>query len=98
MELHRLARERRRADQRDRQGRTASSRTDLASNQYTSTDPRLVLFNTIAGKGVTPFAVNFNARLQRPTGPVARLVRDAVFGDRSKIDADNDAITSRCGP
>jgi multiple sugar transport system substrate-binding protein len=72
------------------------SRTDLASNQYTESDPRLVLFNTIAGKGVTPFAVNFNAAFNDPQSPWIVLLRDAVFNnaDSAKIDKDNDAITS----
>jgi multiple sugar transport system substrate-binding protein len=71
------------------------SRTDLASNQYTSSDPRLVLFNTIAGKGVTPFAVNFNAAFNDPQSPWIVLYRDMIFNgaDSAKINADNDAIT-----
>ena len=72
------------------------SRSDLASNQYTSSDPRLVMFNTIAAKGVTPFAVNFNASFNDPQGPWLVLLRDAVFNnaDSAKIDSDNNAITS----
>ena len=46
------------------------ARTDLADNQYSSADPRLVLFNRSPGKGETPFALNFGADLQRPAGPV----------------------------
>lgn len=72
------------------------SRTDLASNQYTSSDPRLVMFNTIAAKGVTPFAVKFNASFNDPQSPWIVLLRDAVFNkaDSAKIDADNNAITT----
>ncbi len=72
------------------------SRSDLASNQYTSSDPRLVMFNSIAAKGVTPFAVNFNASFNDPQGPWLVLLRDAVFNnaDSAKIDSDNNAITS----
>ena len=72
------------------------SRTDLASNQYTSSDPRLVMFNTIAGKGVTPFAVKFNAAFNDPQSPWIVLLRDAVFNNANsaKIDADNNAITA----
>ena len=71
------------------------SRTDLANNQYTSSDPRLVMFNSIAAKGQTPFAVNFNAAFNDPQAPWIVLIRDAVFNnaDSAKIDADNDAIT-----
>jgi len=72
------------------------SRTDLGSNQYTSSDPRLVMFNTIAAKGVTPFAVKFNASFNDPQSPWIVLLRDAVFNnaDSAKIDADNNAITA----
>jgi len=72
------------------------SRTDLANNKYSASDPRLVMFNTIAGKGVTPFAVNFNAAYNDPQSPWIVLFRDAVFNgaDSAKIDKDNDAITA----
>jgi len=72
------------------------SRTDLASNQYTQSDPRLVMFNSIAAQGVTPFAVNFNAAFNDPQSPWITLFRDAVFNnaDSAKIDADNQAITT----
>jgi multiple sugar transport system substrate-binding protein len=72
------------------------SRTDLASNKYTSSDPRLVMFNSIAAHGVTPFAVNFNAAFNDPQSPWLVLYRDAIFNgaDSAKIDSDNDAITA----
>ena len=54
------------------------------------------MFNTIAGKGVTPFAVKFNAAFNDPQSPWIVLLRDAVFNnvDSAKIDADNNAITA----
>jgi multiple sugar transport system substrate-binding protein len=75
------------------------SRSDLANNQYTSSDPRLVMFNSIAAKGQTPFAVNFNAAFNDPQGPWLVLLRDAVFNnaDSAKIDSDNAAITKVLG-
>jgi multiple sugar transport system substrate-binding protein len=79
-------------------GGNVVSRTDLASNQYTASDPRLVLFNTVAAKGETPFALNFGQTYNDAQGPWLVLVRDAVFGDASKIDADNDAITKSLQP
>jgi multiple sugar transport system substrate-binding protein len=75
-------------------GGNVVSRTDLANNQYSSADPRLVMFNTIAGKGQTPFALKFGQTFNDPQGPWLVLLRDAVFGDASKIDADNDAINA----
>jgi multiple sugar transport system substrate-binding protein len=75
------------------------SRSDFANNKYSSADPRLVLFNTVAAKGVTPFAVNFNAAFNDPQGPWLKLLRDAVFNkaDSAKIDAGNAAITKVLG-
>jgi multiple sugar transport system substrate-binding protein len=72
------------------------SRTDLANNQYTSSDPRLVMVNSIAAKGQTPFAVNCNAAINDPQSPWIVLLRDAVFNnaDSAKIDADNNALTA----
>jgi multiple sugar transport system substrate-binding protein len=75
-------------------GGNVVSRTDLATNQYSSADPRLVMFNTIAGKGQTPFALKFGQTFNDPQGPWLVLLRDAVFGDASKVDSDNDAINA----
>jgi len=73
-------------------GGNVVARPDLAANKYSSADPRLVIFNSIAGKGQTPFAKNFGATYNDPQGPWIPLFRDAVFGDPSKIDEHNDAI------
>jgi multiple sugar transport system substrate-binding protein len=75
-------------------GGNVVSRTDLANNQYSAADPRLVMFNTIAGKGQTPFALKFGQTFNDPQGPWLVLLRDAVFGDPSKVDSDNDAINA----
>jgi multiple sugar transport system substrate-binding protein len=71
-------------------------RTDLADNQYSSADPRLVLFNSVAGKGVTPFALHFNAAFNDPQSPWIQLFRGAVFEDTddAAIDQANTNITS----
>lgn len=72
------------------------ARTDLADNQYSSADPRLVLFNEAAGVGETPFALHFNAAFNDPQSPWIQLFRAAVFedADDAKIDQLNAAITS----
>jgi multiple sugar transport system substrate-binding protein len=57
------------------------ARTDLADNQYSSADPRLVLFNEVAGVGETPFALHFNAAFNDPQSPWIQLFRAAVFED-----------------
>ena len=69
------------------------SRTDLADNEYSSADPRLVIFNEVAGVGVTPFALKFGATYNDPQGPWLALARNSIFGDGASIDADNDAVT-----
>jgi multiple sugar transport system substrate-binding protein len=72
------------------------ARTDLADNQYSSADPRLVLFNEVAGVGETPFALHFNAAFNDPQSPWIQLFRAAVFDDAddARIDELNAGITS----
>ncbi len=70
------------------------ARTDLANNKYAATDPRVVTINKVAAQGVTPFSLNFGAAFNDPNGPWLVLVRDAIFGDASKVDADNAALNS----
>jgi multiple sugar transport system substrate-binding protein len=72
------------------------ARTDLSDNQYSSADPRLVLFNEVAGVGKTPFALHFNAAYNDPQSPWIQLFRAAVFDDAddATIDQLNDGITS----
>lgn len=72
------------------------ARTDLADNQYSSADPRLVLFNEAAGVGKTPFALHFNAAYNDPQSPWIQLFRAAVFedADDATIDQLNSSITS----
>ena len=56
------------------------ARTDLASNKYSATDPRVVLINQLVGKGRTPYALNFGATYNDPNGPWIPVARNAVFG------------------
>jgi multiple sugar transport system substrate-binding protein len=72
------------------------ARTDLSDNQYSSADPRLVLFNEVAGVGETPFALHFNAAFNDPQSPWIQLFRAAVFDDAddATIDQLNAGITS----
>ena len=72
------------------------ARTDLADNQYSSADPRLVLFNEVAGVGKTPFALHFNAAYNDPQSPWIQLFRAAVFedADDATIEQLNSGITS----
>jgi multiple sugar transport system substrate-binding protein len=72
------------------------ARTDLAGNEYSAADPRLVLFNEVAGVGKTPFALHFNAAFNDPQSPWIQLFRAAVFDDADDgtIDQLNSGITS----
>ncbi|HST85703.1 MAG TPA: sugar ABC transporter substrate-binding protein [Kineosporiaceae bacterium] len=73
------------------------SRSDLANNEYSAKDPRVVTINEVAGKGQTPVALNFQQAFNAPNSPWLSLVRNAVLGDGSAIDADNKEITSVLG-
>lgn len=55
-------------------------RSDLADNKYAKEDPRLGVFNKLAGEGQTPISVNFGKTFNDPNGPWTQTVIDAVFG------------------
>lgn len=69
------------------------SRSDLADNEYSSKDPRLVTINEVASKGDTPYSLNFQEAFNSPTSPWLTLVRNAVLEGTDTVDADSDAIT-----
>ncbi|MFG3513233.1 ABC transporter substrate-binding protein [Streptomyces bobili] len=70
------------------------ARTDLASNKYSEADPRLVTINELVADGRTPYALKFGQTFNDPNGPWLKLMRDAVFGDGSSVDKDNDAVSA----
>ena len=70
------------------------SRSDLADNQYSSKDPRLITINKVAGDGGTPVALNFQQAFNAPNSPWLTLVRNAVLNGTNSVDKDNDGITS----
>jgi multiple sugar transport system substrate-binding protein len=70
------------------------SRADLANNEFSSADPRLITINEVAGKGDTPVALNFQQAFNATNSPWLTLVRNAVLGDGTTVDADNDEITA----
>jgi multiple sugar transport system substrate-binding protein len=70
------------------------TRTDLAENEYSKADPRIVTVNNLMAKGKTPYARNFNASFNDPQSPWLETVRGALFGDADKALSDgNTAIT-----
>ncbi|MCP2329183.1 multiple sugar transport system substrate-binding protein [Hamadaea flava] len=70
-------------------------RTDLASNKYSSADPRIVTINSLVAKGKTPYAKNFNASFNDPQSPWLQTVRGALFGDAAKSLADGNAAITK---
>lgn len=78
------------------QGGNVVARRDLADNQYSAQDPRLVIFNEVAGVGETPLAQHFFAAFNDPQSPWIALFRAAVFedADDERIDQLNDGITA----
>jgi multiple sugar transport system substrate-binding protein len=70
------------------------SRADLANNEFSEQDPRLITINEVAGAGDTPVARNFQQAFNAPNSPWLTLVRNAVLGDGASVDADNDEITA----
>lgn len=56
-------------------------RTDLADNEYTSADPRLVAITAGMANGYTPSTRSYGEAINSPNGPWLEAVRGAVFGD-----------------
>ncbi|HYN95175.1 MAG TPA: sugar ABC transporter substrate-binding protein [Pilimelia sp.] len=71
------------------------TRTDLASNRYSSADPRIVTINRLMAKGRTPYAKNFNASFNDPQSPWLRTVRGALFGDTATALSEGNAAITR---
>ncbi|MEP7240102.1 MAG: extracellular solute-binding protein [Devosia sp.] len=74
------------------------TRSDLADNKYSAADPRLVIFNQVIGKGQTPKSLNVGPSFLDGQGPWVQLLQDMVFGDASKLEADNAAINDSLNP
>jgi len=72
----------------------AVSRSDLADNEYSAEDPRLVTINEVASEGDTPVALNFQQAFNAPGSPWLTLVRNAVLEGADTVDADNEEITA----
>ncbi|PSL05238.1 carbohydrate ABC transporter substrate-binding protein (CUT1 family) [Haloactinopolyspora alba] len=70
------------------------ARTDLASNKHSDADPRLVTVNELLASGRTPYSLNFGQTFNDPNGPWLTLMRDAVYGDETKLEENNEAVSS----
>ncbi|MFT4109767.1 ABC transporter substrate-binding protein [Propionicimonas sp.] len=73
------------------------SRSDLANNEYSSKDPRLITINEVAGKGDTPVALNFQQAFNAVGSPWVTMVRNQVLNQAGTVDTDNDQITAVLG-
>jgi multiple sugar transport system substrate-binding protein len=70
------------------------SRSDLANNEFSSKDPRLVTINEVAGKGETPVSINFQQAFNAPNSPWLTMIRNAVFKGTDSVDKDDAEITA----
>jgi multiple sugar transport system substrate-binding protein len=70
------------------------ARTDLATNEFSEKDPRLVTINEVAAQGRTPYALNFGQTFNDPQGPWLPLIRNYVFGDGTTLEQDNEAVNA----
>ena len=74
-----------------------ASNFKVLENDYTGADPRTLIGNATVKTGKTPIAENFNTAFNAAGSPWQILIQDAIWGDASKIKADNDAITAALG-
>lgn len=72
---------------------TASHLTVLESG-YAGADERTRTANATIAHGRTPVAVNFNEAFNAAGSPWQLLIQDAIWGDGSKVDAQNGAINA----
>jgi multiple sugar transport system substrate-binding protein len=56
------------------------ARTDLADNEFSAADPRVLTDLRLLPKGKAPFALNFNQTFNNPAGPWLSTLRGALFG------------------
>lgn len=74
-----------------------TARADFASNEYSEKDPRVVTINEVASVGKTPISLNFQEAFNAPNSPWLTLIRDAVFGDGSGVEAANEQLNEVLG-
>ncbi|MBG0567962.1 ABC transporter substrate-binding protein [Actinoplanes aureus] len=78
---------------------TVVSRADLADNEYSRKDPRVLAINEVAGAPAskTPVAKNFQQAFNAAGSPWVALFRDQVFAGGTDPTAGNSAITEVLG-
>lgn len=71
-------------------------RSDLADNEYSQKDPRIVKLNNLVAVGDTPMALNFGPTFNDLNGPALATFREALFGPdpAAALRDGNDAITA----
>ena len=77
-------------------GGAFTSRTDLASNEYSNADPRYVLNNEALAQGQTPRTLGYNEIFNDLNGPWLAALQSGIFGDDldGALQTANDAIQS----
>lgn len=55
------------------------SRSDLADNEYSAADPRIVTLNSLVSEGRIPFAMNYGQTFSDANGPWLTAARGALF-------------------
>ncbi|MFT9398196.1 MAG: sugar ABC transporter substrate-binding protein [Bifidobacterium psychraerophilum] len=73
-------------------GDTASN-LKVLENGYADADERVKTINSTLATGRTPVSANFNEGFNAAGSPWQILIQDQVWGDASKLKADNQAIT-----
>lgn len=75
-------------------GDTASNTKTLAT-AYNSSDPRVKIINSTVGmkESQTPIGENFSQAFNAAGSPYQLLIQDQVWGNASKLAADNEAVT-----
>ncbi|NYD67289.1 ABC transporter substrate-binding protein [Agromyces atrinae] len=78
------------------QNNILSVRTDLADNEFSAEDPRVVRLGELLADGRTPKALNYGQTFNDPNGPALTAFREALFGSdaRAALEASDDAINS----
>ena len=74
-----------------------ASNLSVLENGYADADPRTQAANATIKDGRTPAAINYNEAFNASGSPWQMLFQNAVFGDGTSLQTDNDAITSILG-
>ena len=66
----------------------------VLKNGYSQSDPRIQIENSTLANGRTPVSPHFNEAFNASGSPWQILLQNQIWGDASKLEADNKAITT----